>query len=43
MNIYRENIRQGLVFHTCDPITGEAEAGGLGVWGQYELYNKTQS
>jgi hypothetical protein len=27
----------GMVVHTCNPSTGEAEAGGSWVWGQPEL------
>lgn len=29
--------------HTCNPITQEAEAGGLGIGGQSELHSETLS
>lgn len=39
-----ETDKQGLLTHTCNPSTWEAEAGGLPrAWGQFRLYYNTLS
>jgi hypothetical protein len=36
-----EVVKLGIVVHTCNPSSGETEAGGSLVQGQLELHSKT--
>jgi hypothetical protein len=39
----KEGVNMGMVVHSCNPSTWEAEAGGLRVQGQPWLHNETLS
>jgi hypothetical protein len=39
----RNNIKPGMVVHTCNPSTQEVEVGGLKVQGQPGLHNESLS